>query len=383
MIELLLLAHWLVTFFILLMWCAEWFAQRWTGYRFVYRLYVGLPLLVYFTILLQVNAPLPPVPEIMASLTVVNAVPAIVTGHLSILQWVWFVGAAIALGGLLLQWQLLTRLSGKRIALGASEALIVKEVTSPCLKGIIRPVILLPENFREKFNTNQLELIIAHEKVHARRMDNLWNVVALGLRAIFWFNPIIWLGYHRFRLVQELSCDETVLAGQPGHVPFAYAKTLLAASAFPQSNQPLCTQYGDKKMLMKRMSCIKSAGLISKGAQRLVLCVIVAISGSLGAIAATEAASDHTDLERKMTVQPKYPKAAFEAQAEAEVLLEFNIGANDGRPFDIHVIENTAQEAYREDFEKAAITSLQQWQYEPSGKVHYNVRTKIGFKLGK
>lgn len=383
MTEYLLLTHWLTIGFLPVVWCVEQFAHRWTGYRFVYRMYAGLPLLVGFTILMQINAPSIQVPEVMASLSVANTVPVALANHVNILQWVWILGAVIFLAGLFRQWVGLARMSGERVELDSMDALISEDVTSPCLKGIFRPLILLPDNYREKFTADQLELIVAHEQVHARRMDNLWNVVALGLRALFWFNPLVWFGYHRFRLVQELSCDEAVLADQSSNAPLTYAKALLAASAHTLSKQPLCTHYGDKKMMLKRMDCIKSAGLVSKGAQRLVLCVILAISGALSAIAATDAPSDHSDLLPKTTVPPKYPRSAIEAKEEAEVILEFNVDANDGHPFDIRVIENTAKEAFREGFNKAAIHSLEQWRYEPSGKVKYKVQTKISFKLSE
>ncbi|WP_193163207.1 M56 family metallopeptidase [Microbulbifer hainanensis] len=383
MTEYLLLAHWMTTGFLLLMCCVEVFAHRWTGYRFVYGLYAGLPLLVCFTFFLQTNASSIHLPEVMASLSVRNNVPVAVSSHVNTLQWVWFVGAAIFLAGLVRQWMTLNRLSGEKIPLGSMEALISKEVSSPCLKGIFRPVILLPSNYQEKFTENQLALIVAHEKVHARRMDNLWNIVALGMRAVFWFNPFVWFAYHRFRLLQELSCDEAVLAGQPPAVPLAYAKALLTASEFPLAKQPLCTHYGDKKMMLKRMNCIKSAGLISRGAQWLALCVMLAVSGSISAIAATGAPSEGTDPMRKTTVPPKYPSTAMEAKEEAELILEFNVDANDGHPFDIRVVDNTAKEEYRAGFDKAAIDSVKQWRYEPSGRVRYNVRAKISFKLAR
>lgn len=380
MTENLFLVHWLATFFIALMWCVERFFQRWTGYRFVYRLYAGLPLLVVFTIVIQSQAPLVQVPGILASLSVANTVPASVSHGVNSLLWIWLSGSALLLGGLLWQWLALVRLSGRRTKIGSMAGLVSGAVTSPCLKGILRPVILLPENYREQFSAQQLELILAHERVHARRLDNLWNLLALGLRALFWFNPLIWVGYHRFRLVQELSCDETVLAGQPGDVPFAYARALLAASTGDRS-KILCTNYGDKKMMLTRMNSIKSARLVSRGAQRLVLALVIVFSATVSAIAAPEApTADYP--KAKTWVNPKYPRAAFEAKAEAEVILEFNIDA-DGIPHGIRVIENTAPEAYREGFNKAAVTSLEQWRYQPSDRIRKNVRTKISFKLSE
>ncbi|MCK7597959.1 M56 family metallopeptidase [Microbulbifer sp. CAU 1566] len=383
MTEDLMLAHWVMVGFLLLMWIVEKCGHRWTGYRFIYRMYVGLPLLVCITFIVQKNDAWLYAPEILASLSVTNAVPAVVASHMNVFHWVWAMGSGILLLVLFRDWVRLQRLPAKEIKISSMTAQVAEAIHSPCLKGIFRPVILLPPDYQTKFSAGELELIVAHERVHAQRMDNLWNLVALGLRAVFWFNPLFWLAHHRFRLLQELSCDETVLDGRQQNVPLVYAKALLAASVAPLSKQPLCTHYGDKKMMLKRMSCIQSAVAVSKGAQWLVFCVILAVSGSLAAIAATDTPADNGETLRKTVVPPKYPKSAYDAKEEAVVLVEYSVDGIDGRPFDIRVVENTAKEDYRIDFDNAAINSVKQWRYDPTGKVAHNVRSKITFKLAR
>ncbi|MFM9470020.1 M56 family metallopeptidase, partial [Streptomyces scabiei] len=64
-----------------------------------------------------------------------------------------------------------------------------------------------------------------------KRRDNLLNMVCLLTTLIFWFNPIAWLGYMSFRRLQELSCDETVLATKNTHQRILYSKALINCAA--------------------------------------------------------------------------------------------------------------------------------------------------------
>ncbi|HHX83571.1 MAG TPA: M56 family metallopeptidase, partial [Pseudomonadaceae bacterium] len=59
---------------------------------------------------------------------------------------------------------------------------------SPALYGVLRPQLLLPADFELRYNASQRSLILAHEAVHYRRRDNLWNLLACSLRLLFWFN---------------------------------------------------------------------------------------------------------------------------------------------------------------------------------------------------
>lgn len=97
-------------------------------------------------------------------------------------------------------------------------------VAVPVTIGVIRPVIVLPDRWRE-WDESKLDIIFTHEMSHVDRRDALTQFVALLHRAIFWFSPLSWwLARHLANLAEQAS-DEAALAR--GADRNQYAKTLL------------------------------------------------------------------------------------------------------------------------------------------------------------
>lgn len=139
------------------------------------------------------------------------------------------------------------------------EVCFVNGLTSPALFGIVQPRLLLPEDFVQRFDALTRPLIIKHEAVHYRRRDNLWNLVAMLLRTLFWFNPLLHMAWRRFRLDQELACDERVLQGTHPDEGKQYARTLLESmSGSMERRQPATiTAWGNLRELRERTQMIK------------------------------------------------------------------------------------------------------------------------------
>jgi len=53
--------------------------------------------------------------------------------------------------------------------------------------------------------------VLLHELGHHRRFDLIWRWVFVILRAVFWFNPLVWFADRVMHEDQELACDEWVL----------------------------------------------------------------------------------------------------------------------------------------------------------------------------
>ncbi len=79
-------------------------------------------------------------------------------------------------------------------------------LSSPCLDGLRRPAILLPEdadaNLRETF---------VHELAHLARRDGLWNLLRHAATAVFWVQPLLWLLSQRLEETAEEVCDDYVM----------------------------------------------------------------------------------------------------------------------------------------------------------------------------
>lgn len=97
------------------------------------------------------------------------------------------------------------------------------KITSPATYGIIRPRIILPNNY----NDNDLKYILMHEQAHIKRLDNLWRIVAIVTACIHWFNPLSWLFLKVFLENLELACDEKVLKNSSEEDKKRYALTLI------------------------------------------------------------------------------------------------------------------------------------------------------------
>jgi bla regulator protein BlaR1 len=102
-----------------------------------------------------------------------------------------------------------------------------RELGSPALCGGLRPCILVPLEFIEQFKASQWRLIFLHELAHVRRGDVWWNWLALALQALHWFNPVLWLGFHRWRADRELACDGLTLEMSGEGCRREYANTIL------------------------------------------------------------------------------------------------------------------------------------------------------------
>lgn len=77
--------------------------------------------------------------------------------------------------------------------------------------GWRRPVVLLPAG-AESWRRDRIEVVLAHELAHVARHDWATQLFASVLRALFWFNPLLWIATRRLRRESELACDDRVLA---------------------------------------------------------------------------------------------------------------------------------------------------------------------------
>lgn len=85
----------------------------------------------------------------------------------------------------------------------------------PAVAGVLRPRILLPADFELRYTVQEQSLVLQHERLHVRRGDLVANALVALLRCLFWFNPLLAYAQRRFRLDQELACDEGVIARNP------------------------------------------------------------------------------------------------------------------------------------------------------------------------
>jgi TonB family protein len=114
-----------------------------------------------------------------------------------------------------------------RRALGLRRTVDLLQSDHPTLLvtwGLARPAIMLPAG-AQTWPNERARLVLQHEMEHIRRGD--WIVQLLGeiLRAVYWFNPLVWIVCRRLRYESEHACDDAVL--NHGVEPTDYAALLV------------------------------------------------------------------------------------------------------------------------------------------------------------
>jgi beta-lactamase regulating signal transducer with metallopeptidase domain len=93
--------------------------------------------------------------------------------------------------------------------------------------GLVKPTILLPEG-TDTWTEDRVHVVLRHELAHVLRGDWAVALAAAGLKAVYWFNPLLWIACRQLRHEGERACDDVVLAS--GISASEYATHLLAVA---------------------------------------------------------------------------------------------------------------------------------------------------------
>ncbi len=167
-----------------------------------------------------------------------------------LLAWTWMLGAIVSLGVLAIGLARLTWLARRARAVnrgpwadlaaaishayGLPHRAILLESDHPTLLatwGIQQPKVILPSDALA-WPEERIRIVLGHELAHARRRDWLVQIAADLLRAVYWFNPLVWIVCRQLRLESEHACDDAVLQmGVEGHDYAAHLVDLARAFA--------------------------------------------------------------------------------------------------------------------------------------------------------
>ncbi|MBA6253249.1 MULTISPECIES: M56 family metallopeptidase [unclassified Colwellia] len=257
---------------------------------------------------------------------------------------------------------------------------------SPMLVGLVQQKLIIPEDFFELYSTEQQKLILEHEICHFDRNDIYWNLIALTCLTLFWFHPLAWLGYFRFRQDQELSCDQLVLARKPKESRINYSKALLVAAQSTPSlafAQLSFKKYGDKKMMLERINNLKTRPKSSKLILASVIFTTVTLLSGLSYAGNQQESlgdkvAESVQLKPIQRVNPRYPEQAAKDNIEGSVVLTFDIMTN-GAVENVAVINSKPAGV----FDQAALKALKQWKYSVSDHMLKNALVQLDFSMNK
>lgn len=188
---------------------------------------------------------------------------------------------------------------------------------SPAISGLLRPTLYLPRDFSARFSSEQRRLVLAHELAHWQRGDLHSNFAAFLLLSVFWFHPLVWLGYRRYRMDQELACDAQVLSKTSPAAQASYGRALLLAACPAQSAwslvDPLTNHYGAYKKMKERLQNLTQ----SKSFTRLPLAVLSLVVFAAAMLWQSPTVASETGNESDLAtpivrVNPQYPAVAAE-----------------------------------------------------------------------
>lgn len=97
------------------------------------------------------------------------------------------------------------------------------QIDTPFVYGFLKPKIYVPIGI----SSNELPYIVAHEKVHIKRLDYLLKPLAYLVLLLHWFNPLMWLCFALMSKDMEMSCDESVLKLKGEVIKADYTAALL------------------------------------------------------------------------------------------------------------------------------------------------------------
>jgi beta-lactamase regulating signal transducer with metallopeptidase domain len=180
-------------------------------------------------------------------------------------------------------------------------------VNSPALCGLWRPRLLLPPGLIGRFTAQELRFVFLHELAHLKRHDIAVNWLTTLLQVVHWFNPLIWLAFHRMRADRELACDASVLACAQPDESRAYGETiikLLEGFVRPSPLPGLVGILEDKNQMKRRMRSIVNF----KGAPRVSLAAVLLL-GVLAVVGLTDARSERRPTLLTRTAQNRRSSA--------------------------------------------------------------------------
>jgi beta-lactamase regulating signal transducer with metallopeptidase domain/dipeptidyl aminopeptidase/acylaminoacyl peptidase len=147
-----------------------------------------------------------------------------------------------------------------RMGLRTIVALVASEkVNTPVLLGFIQPRLLMPKNIVKQLGHEELRYVFLHELAHVKRHDIALAWLTALLQVLHWFNPLVWLAFHRMRADRELACDALVLTRTQGEGTKDYGRaivSLLERFSFPPPLPGLAGILENKSQLKRRIAMI-------------------------------------------------------------------------------------------------------------------------------
>ena len=148
---------------------------------------------------------------------------------------------------------------------------------TPFVFGLIHPRIYIPAGI----DMEHADYIILHERIHIRRGDHIFRLLACLALCLHWFNPLVWLACVLSGRDMEMSCDEAVLRKAGTGVKKAYSASLLALAAGDGDGSPrgVPLAFGEREPETRIRNVLRFQR--PAGATVVVVCLICLLAAAL------------------------------------------------------------------------------------------------------
>lgn len=189
----------------------------------------------------------------------------------SVMQWVviaWLAGVLALSARLLVGWHFLRRLRRtadfagaaaleprlqtllQRLGIERSVSIAVSTgIRSPVVIGWLKPLVLLPPAVVIGLPTRQLEMVLAHELAHVRRLDHLVNLGQTVIETVLFYHPVVRWVSRRIRIERENACDDLAVAVTDDRL--AYVEMLASLEKLRFTGPRLALAVHDGQMLSR------------------------------------------------------------------------------------------------------------------------------------
>lgn len=135
-------------------------------------------------------------------------------------------------------------------------------VTSVCVHGFIRPVVLMPPTLLERVSTADATLMGAHELAHIKRGDTWLFAICGFVKALFWFNPFMRRIVSHAQLAAEQAADALVIRSGVNRKAYArcFVESLKISAGLSSPQHALVPSFTpfDKRSRRERLDAILS-----------------------------------------------------------------------------------------------------------------------------
>ncbi len=224
------------------------------------------------------------------------------------INWPFYIFLVYGMGFLMMLSRILFSYLSAIKKLGSSFESVIQEksillnehIESPLSFGFPKAKIYFPSDAEKKWTPREIQMSIAHEKIHVEQNDSLWKLLSLIVQALLFFVPWAYSLHRKLELEMEIFCDEKTCVAANADTK-EYGSLLLAMTCAQPENlrgNLIFTNMTDstikRRLLAMKSKTMKRSLLIS------VLSTFLVLSGAT-AIAMTSGIADKNKNTFKIT----------------------------------------------------------------------------------